>query len=167
MKILFSEEAIRERVKELGREITNLYRDKPLTVVGLLNGALPFMADLVRAIDLPLQYDTFGASSYQSTTSTGSLKIRSELKLSLAGRHVIIVDDILDTGYTLKCIMEEFQNRGALSVKSCVFLNKEIGKKLFTEPDFVGFSIPPEFVVGYGLDCDEEYRNLPYIGVVE
>lgn len=167
MKILFSEEVIAQRVKELGKEITRLYQDKPLTIVGLLNGALPFMADLVRAIELPLQYDTFGASSYESTASTGCLSIRTDLKLSLAGRHVIIVDDILDTGFTLKCIMDDFRKRGALSVKSCVFLNKEIEKKLFTEPDFVGFSIPPVFVVGYGLDCDEEYRNLPYIGVVE
>ena len=166
MEILFTEECIRRRVLELGKEITAAYKGKPLTVVGLLNGALPFMADLVRAVELPLQFDTFGASSYEATSSTGRLAIRSDLKLDLAGRHVLIVDDILDTGFTLKNIVKEFEKRGALSVRTCVFLNKEIPEKLLASADFTGFSIPPVFVVGYGLDCDEEYRNLPYVGVL-
>ncbi|MBE6366767.1 MAG: hypoxanthine phosphoribosyltransferase [Lentisphaerae bacterium] len=164
MDVLVSAESIRQRVAELGTELTEYYRDQPLTVICLLNGALPFAADLMRAIDLPLWYDSFAVSSYVSTKSTGELKIRSALKLPVKDRHILLVDDILDTGFTLHCIIRDFAQMGALSVKSCVLLNKKVDHKLFAAPDWVGFEIDDEFVVGYGLDHNEKYRNLPYIG---
>lgn len=166
MNPLITTAEIQQRVNALGRELTEFYRGKPLTLVCVLNGALPFAADLMRAIDLPLQYDSFAVSSYASTKSTGELKIRSALKIPVKGRHILLVDDVLDTGFTMHCIMRDFANMGALSVKSCVLLNKNIEHKLFVNPDWVGFDIPDEFVVGYGLDHNEEYRNLPYIGVL-
>lgn len=167
MRELVSAQAIHTRVHELGNELTEFYRGKPLTVVCLLNGALPFAADLMRAIDLPLWYDSFAVSSYVNTESTGDLKIRSALKMPVKDRHILLVDDVLDTGFTLKCIMRDFGGLGALSVKSCVLLNKRTQDKLFTTPDWTGFEIGDEFVVGYGLDYNEEYRNLPYIGVLK
>lgn len=167
MQVLIPENKIRERVAELGRELTACYAGKPLTVITLLNGALPFAADLIRAIDLPLQYDSFAVSSYVDKSSTGELKVRSQLKLPVRDRHILIIDDVLDTGFTLQCIVRDFNELGALSVKSCVLLNKKVDKKLFTEPDWVGFEIQNEFVVGYGLDYNEEYRNLPYIGILK
>ena len=167
MRELVSQAAIQKRVLELGAEITDFYRSKPLTVICLLNGALPFAADLMRAIDLPLWYDTFAVSSYVNTHSTGELKVRSNLKLPVRDRHILLIDDVLDTGFTMHCIMRDFAKVGALSVKSCVLLNKNIKGKLFSTPDWVGFEIADEFVVGYGLDYNEDYRNLPYIGVLE
>ena len=131
------------------------------------NIAMIFASDLMRRIDLPVQYDSFAVSSYVNTHSTGELKVRSALKLSLENRHVLLIDDILDTGFTLKCIIRDFLKIGALSVRSCVLLNKNIKDKLFAEPDWVGFEISDEFVVGYGLDYNEEYRNLPYIGILQ
>jgi hypoxanthine phosphoribosyltransferase len=167
MDILVSAEAIQKRVAELGAELTAFYQGKPLTVICLLNGALPFAADLMRAIDLPLWYDSFAVSSYVNTQSTGELKVRSALKLPVKDRHILLIDDVLDTGFTLKCIIRDFQDMGAASIKSCVLLNKNVEHKLFTEPDWVGFNINNEFVVGYGLDYNEEYRNLPYIGKLQ
>jgi len=167
MKVLLSSAQIDKRVAELGAEITEYYRGQPLTVICLLNGAMIFASDLMRRIDLPVQYDSFAVSSYVNTHSTGELKVRSALKLSLENRHVLLIDDILDTGFTLKCIIRDFLKIGALSVRSCVLLNKNIKDKLFTEPDWVGFEISDEFVVGYGLDYNEEYRNLPYIGILQ
>lgn len=167
MKTLISREKIQKRIESLGKELTEYYKDKDLTVVCLLNGAMIFASDIMRAMELPLQYDTFAASSYVNTSSTGELKIRSNLKLPIGNRHVLLIDDILDTGFTMKCVIEEFTRKGALSVKSCVLLNKKIKDKLFSDPDWVGFEIEDEFVVGYGLDYNEEYRNLPFIGVLD
>ena len=167
MDILVSSEAIQKRVAELGAELTEFYKGKPLTVICLLNGALPFAADLMRAIDLPLWYDSFAVSSYVNTKSTGELKVRSALKLPVKDRHILLIDDVLDTGFTLKCIIRDFKDMGAASIKSCVLLNKDVEHKLFAEPDWVGFNINNEFVVGYGLDYNEEYRNLPYIGKLQ
>ena len=167
MDVLLSEEMLRKRVAELGAELTEYYRGKPLTLICLLNGAMIFASDLMRHIDLPVQYDSFAVSSYVNTQSTGELKVRSALKLPVAGRHILLVDDILDTGFTMKCIIRDFMKVGALSVKCCVLLNKTTKDKLFTTPDWVGFEVPERFVVGYGLDCDEEYRNLPFIGTLD
>lgn len=166
MQVLISAEQIKQRVEELGKIITAHYKDQPLTIVCLMNGAMPFAADLMRAVDLPLWYDSFAVSSYVNTRSTGELKVRSALKLPVKDRHILLVDDVLDTGFTLKCIIRDFTNMGTASIKSCVLLNKNIGDKLFVDPDWVGFEISDEFVVGYGLDYNEEYRNLPYIGVL-
>lgn len=168
IKVLIDENRIAARVEALGKEITSFYRDKPLTVVALMNGALPFAADLVRKIDLPIRWDVMGASSYECDRSSGELTIRSELKLSPQGRHLLLVDDIFDTGFTLSRLKQCFLDRGALSLRSCVLLDKNIaGKKVCEKPDWVGFSIPEVYVVGYGMDSEEEYRNLPYIGVKE
>ncbi len=167
MKILVSEKKIARRVAELGESITEAYRGKDLTVVVIMNGALLFGADLVRRIQLPIRIDLFAASSYENDRSSGKLKIRSELKNSPAGRHLLLVDDILDTGFSMKCIREHLAGSGALSIRTCVLLNKHVGGKQFLAPDWVGFDIPDRYVVGYGLDSEEEYRNLPYIGILE
>ena len=163
MKTLVSEEQIQQRVRELAAEITAFYEGKPLTVVILMNGGLLFGADLVRAVRLPLRWVALHCSSYISNCSSGKLQIHSDTKPPVAGRHLLVVDDILDTGFTLKNIMAYFQEDGALSVRSCVLLNKNITGKYYQTPDWVGFDIPDEYVVGYGMDYNEEFRNLPYI----
>ncbi|MBO4632183.1 MAG: hypoxanthine phosphoribosyltransferase [Lentisphaeria bacterium] len=165
MEILVPEEQIARRVQELAAEITAYYREKPLTVIILMNGGLLFGADLVRAIRLPLRWDVFSVSSYANDCSSGELKIRSSLKNPVAGRHLLVVDDILDSGLTLKKVMDFFEPQGALSVRSCVLLNKHVSGKSFLRPDWVGFEIPDRYVIGYGMDSNEEYRNLPYIAV--
>ena len=167
MKILLTEEQIARRVRELGEEITAFYDGKPLTVVILMNGALPFAADLVRAVKLPLRWDCFFCSSYHGDQSTGKMTVRAGLKNPATGRHLLIVDDVLDTGFTLKNIREDLLKAGALSVRTCVLLNKNVSGKYFIQPDWTGFDIPDQYVVGYGLDSNEEYRNLPYIAVKE
>lgn len=169
MRILITEEEIAQRVASLGKEITAFYQGKePLTVIALMNGALPFAADLVRKIDLALRWDTLGASSYSCNRSSGELQIRSELKLSVRGRHILLLDDIFDTGFTLGCLKEHFLGLGALSLRTCVLLNKsKESAKLCTEPDWSGFTIGDVYVIGYGMDSEEEYRNLPYIAVKE
>ena len=167
MKILVSEEQIAQRVRELGAEITAFYEGKPLTVVILMNGALPFGADLVRAVKLPLRWEAFACSSYAGDRSCGELKIRSQLKEPVSGRHLLIVDDILDSGLTLQKLSEYFAGQGASSVRTCVLLNKNVSGKYFVKPDWTGFDIPDRYVVGYGMDSNEEYRNLPYIAVLE
>lgn len=167
MKILLTEEQIARRVRELGEEITAFYDGKPLTVVILMNGALPFGADLVRAVKLPLRWDCFQCSSYCDNHSTGKMNVRAGLKNPADGRHLLIVDDVLDTGFTLKTIREVLLKTGALSVRTCVLLNKNVSGKYFIEPDWTGFDIPDRYVVGYGLDSNEEFRNLPYIAVKE
>lgn len=167
MKVLVTEEQIARRVRELGGEISAFYKGKPLTVIILMNGALPFGADLVRAINLPLRWEAFSCSSYSDDRSSGKLNIRGDLKNSVAGRHLLIVDDVLDTGFTMKTIIGNMLERGASSVRTCVLLNKNLSGKFFVSPDWVGFEIPNEYVVGYGLDSNEEYRNLPYIAVKE
>ena len=163
MKVILTADQIAARVKQLGDELTAFYTGKPLTVIILMNGALPFGADLVRAIRLPLRWEAFAVSSYSDDRSTGKLKIRSELKNPVAGRHLLVVDDILDSGLTMKKLMEHFQQQGALSVRSCVLLNKNVSGKYAIAPDWVGFDIPDRYVVGYGLDSNEEFRNLPFI----
>lgn len=167
MKVMVSEADIAKRVAALGESITREYAGKDLTVVIIMNGALIFGADLVRQIKLPIRVDLFAASSYVNDQSSGNLKVRSELKNSPAGRHLLLVDDILDTGFSMKRILEHFAKSGALSIKTCVLLNKHVKGKQFITPDWVGFDIPDRYVVGYGLDSEEEYRNLPCIAVLE
>ena len=167
MKILITTDQIQQRVEALAAEITACYEGKPLTAVILMNGGLLFGADLVRAIRLPLRWEAFSVSSYADDRSCGELKIRSELKNPVSGRHLLVIDDILDSGLTLKKVVEYFQTRDALSVRTCVLLNKPVAVKYFTKPDWTGFEIPDQYVVGYGMDSNEEYRNLPYIAVKE
>jgi hypoxanthine phosphoribosyltransferase len=168
MEVLIPAEKIRERLDELAVEITRAYDGKPpVTVVGILNGCLMFVADLVRRIDLPLRVAFITASSYRgSATSAGKLEIRDELLPDITGRHVLLLDDILDSGKTLTRVVAHLIDRGAASVKVGVLLRKIGRQEVPFEPDFVGFTIPDKFVVGYGLDYDDEYRHLPYVGVL-
>lgn len=168
MDVLISADRIRDRLDELAVEITRAYDGKPpVTVVGILNGCLMFVADVIRRIDLPLRVGFVTASSYRGTaTVAGKLQIRDDFLPDISGRHVLLLDDILDTGKTLTRVVSHLLDRGAASVKVGVLLRKIGRQEVPFEPDFVAFTIPDQFVVGYGLDFDDEYRHLPYIGVV-
>ncbi len=168
-RILFDKAEIARRVAELGRELTAFYADQPLTIVTLMNGAMLFSADLVRHIDVAdLYMDSFSASSYRNDASTGELNIRGNLKLSVQNRHVLLLDDILDTGFTLRETKKYFLKLGALSVRSCVLLKKHLTQEACERSaDWIGFSVPNLYVIGYGLDSNELYRALPDIRVME
>ena len=167
-KILFSPEEIGEKVRELGERISRDYAGKDLLVVGILKGAAIFMSDLVRAINIPLNIDFMAVSSYgKSTESSGAVRILKDLDTSIEGRNILIVEDIIDTGLTLKYLTENLTARNPESVRICTFLNKPERRKVEIEADYNGFTIPDEFVVGYGLDFAEKYRNLPYVGILK
>lgn len=167
MDVLIAEEEIRERIDSLAVEIAAACGSRPLTVVGILHGSIVFMSDLIRRINLPIRIGFLTASSYRGeTTSPGKLLIRDELLPELAGRHVLLLDDILDTGKTLARVVSHLLDKGAASVKVAVLLRKLGRQEVPFEPDFIGFSIPDKFVIGYGLDYDDEYRHLPFIGVL-
>ena len=163
-RVVYSQEAIAERVEELGREITAAYsEDDDLLLLGLLKGSFIFMADLVRAVDLPLQVDFLMASSYgNATRSSGDVRLMHDPKASLDGRAVIIVEDIVDSGNTINHLIPLLAERGARSMEICALLQKRLGT-LIKEPRWVGFEAPREFLVGYGLDFGENFRHLPYI----
>ena len=167
MRVLITTEQIQERLTELAQEIGPQYRDRPLTIVGVLTGSLMFLADLVRRLEIPLRIALIQASSYRGKATTpGALHLGSEVLADVRGRHVLLLDDILDTGQTLHHLIKHLDEQGALSVKVCVLLRKE-GRQVHTvRVDYVGFSIPNEFVVGYGLDFNDEYRQLPHIAVL-
>jgi hypoxanthine phosphoribosyltransferase len=165
IKEFISAEDIKKRVIELGKIITEEYKDKDLVIIAVMNGSLIFSADIIREIKLPLIYDVFGAASYINETSTGRLSIRTSLKNQIKDKHVLLIDDILDTGFTLKIIKEYMLEQQPLSIKTCVLLNKNIPNKV-SLPDYSAFNIENAFVVGYGLDFNEQYRNLPYIGII-
>ncbi len=166
-KVLLSKEEITEIVSRLGAEITKDYKDKNLLVVSVLKGSVMIMADLLREIKLPLRIDFMAVSSYGSgTSSSGNVKIIKDLDINLAGYDILIVEDILDSGATLSSLKEILLTRKPNSVKICTFLDKPERRKADIKADYVGAQIPDEFVVGYGLDYDEKYRNLPYVGVL-
>ena len=166
MRVLITEDQIRKRVDELAAQIARTYAVQPLTIVGVLTGCLVFLADLIRRLDLPLKIALVQASSYRgASTSPGELHVQAELLPDLKGRHILLIDDILDTGRTLRHMESHLRSLGTASVRTAVLLRKEGRQEVPIEPDFVGFTIPNEFVVGYGLDYDDEYRNLPFIGV--
>jgi hypoxanthine phosphoribosyltransferase len=167
MEALITADRIDARVGGMAAEIARAYEGKPVTVVGILTGCLIFTADLIRRIDLPLRVAFVTASSYRGvTTIPGKLEIRDELLPDIVGRHILLLDDILDTGKTLTRVVAHLLDRGAESVKVGVLLRKIGRQEVPFEPDFVGFTIPDRFVVGYGLDFNDEYRHLPYIGVL-
>ena len=167
-KILVSEEEIFEKSKELGQIIAKEYADKKPLLVGILKGSIPFMAELIKHIDAHIETDYMVVSSYHGgTESSGTVKIVKDLDNSVAGRHIIFVEDISDTGRTLKELKELFALRQAASIKIATLLDKPEGRVVEIEPDYTCFTIPNEFVVGFGLDYDENYRNLPYVGVLK
>lgn len=167
MEVLLTAEQIRDRVAEVAAEVRRDYAQQPFTVVGILTGSLVFLADLIRQVELPLQIGLIAASSYRGTATTpGTLVIQDALLPDVAGRHLLLLDDILDTGQTISNLVTHLEQRGAASVKTCVLLRK-IGRQTVPfEPDYTGFSIPDKFVVGYGLDFDDDYRHLPFLGVL-
>jgi hypoxanthine phosphoribosyltransferase len=167
MQILLPADRIQERVGEMAAEIARDYHGRPVTIVGVLTGCLMFLADLVRRLDLPLRIDWIQASSYRGATTTpGNLQISSELQPDVGGRHVLLLDDILDTGKTLSYVKKHLEDLGALSVRIAVLVRKIGRQQLPLEPDYRGFDIPNAFVVGYGLDYNDEYRHLPYIAIL-
>jgi hypoxanthine phosphoribosyltransferase len=167
MEILIPAERIRQRVGELAGQIAHDYHGKPVTFIGVLTGCLIFMADLVRQLDLPLQIHLVQASSYRGATTTpGRLQLRLDTLPELKGRDVLVVDDILDTGQTLSQLVAELRRREVASLRVAVLLRKHGRLQEYVEADYIGFDIPDAFVIGYGLDFNDEYRNLPHIAVL-
>ena len=169
-EILISQNQLQARILELGKQISQDYEGKSLLIVGILKGAAIFLADLVRAIDLPLDYDFVAISSYGSDTkSSGVVRLIKDLDAGIEGRHVLIVEDIVDTGWTLRLsyLSENVKARKAASVKVCTLLDKPSRRKVSVGIDYCGFVIDDLFVIGYGLDYEGRYRNMPYIGVLK
>ncbi len=166
--ILFSEEQIRNRIRELGAEITRDYGGKNPLLIGVLKGALFFLSDLMRAVDTRLSIEFMAISSYGSSTRTsGEVRIMKDLDVPIEGRDILVVEDIVDTGLTLSYLLANLKSRGAASVKLAALLDKFERREKEVPIDYLGFQIPDEFVVGYGLDFAERYRNLPFIGVLK
>ena len=168
VELLIDESAIRDRLVAMGRQIEADYRDKPLTIVAVLTGSLIALADLVRQIRIPLRIALVQASSYRGATTTATtLVINETFAPDVQGRDVLLLDDILDTGRTLSALVQHMQDRGAARVRTAVLLRKIGRQAVPIEPDYCGFVIPDVFVVGYGLDFDDDYRHLPYVGVLQ
>ena len=167
-KVLYSEEQLQEKIKELGKELTDEYKDRFPLAIGVLKGAMPFMGDLIKRMDTYLELDFMDVSSYgNSTVSSGEVKILKDLDTSVEGRDILIIEYIIDSGLTLSYLVELFRYRKAKTIKIVTLLDKPTGRKANIKADYVGFIVPDEFVVGYGLDYAEKYRNLPYIGVLK
>ena len=168
LRVLLSEDEIREKVRELGGKITADYKNSNLMLVTVLKGAVVFLADLMRQIDVPAEIDFMVVSSYGSgVKSSGVVKIVKDLDVPLAGKDILIVEDILDSGLTLSYIKDLLESRGPRSIRIATLLDKPSRRKVDLQADYIGFSVPDEFVIGYGLDYDEKYRNLPYIGILK
>ena len=168
-EILLSEEQIQNRIHQLGKDLLRDYGDKNPVFVGVLKGVVVFFADMIRAFDAPCQLDFMWISSYKGTQSTGQMLVRQDVSGDLQGRHVVILEDILDTGRSLQFTKDHLLSKGAASVKICTLLDKPEGRLpgITIQADYVGFTIPDAFVVGYGLDYNEQYRNLPYVGILK
>jgi hypoxanthine phosphoribosyltransferase len=167
-QVLITEEQIRDKVTELGAHISSDYADSSVTLVSVLKGSLPFMADLMRAIEIPVQIDLMEVSSYggATTETSGLVRILKDLSSSIAGKDVLIVEDIIDTGLTLNYLLRYLRGKNPRSLRICALLDKPARRLVEIAIDYRGFTIPDEFVVGYGLDFGEFYRNLPFIGVL-
>ena len=165
VEVLISREKVEARIEELAKEIEKDYAGKNLVCVGLLKGSVMFMSDLIKAIDLDLRIDFMKVSSYGSgTDSTGVVKILKDVDVDLAGKDVLIVEDIIDTGLTIVNVKDFLAKKNPNSIKVCTLLDKPSRRKVEVKGEYVGFEIPDEFVVGYGLDLDEKYRNIPFVG---
>jgi hypoxanthine phosphoribosyltransferase len=167
MKTLLTEQELRSGVERLALEIDEFYGDQPLTVIAVMTGSLVLFADLIRMLSMPLRVGVVQASSYRGGTEAGVLTVDKRMMIDVQGRDVLLVDDIFDTGRTLQRLMDEIGEMGACSVRSAVLLQKQRQHDVVLRPNFVAFKIPDEFVVGYGLDFQDHFRNLPYLGVLE
>jgi len=166
-KVLISQEEIVKRSAELGRQITQDYEGKQVLAVALLRGAVPFLAELIKHIDLDIQYDFMDVTSYSGTDSTGEIKILKDLDTPIRGLDVLLVEDIVDTGRTLQAVRKLLLDRGAASFRMVALLDKPERRVVDIQADYVGFTVPDEFVVGFGLDFNQHFRSLPYIGVLK
>ena len=167
-KVLIEEDAVAARVAELGAEISNDYADKDLLLVGVLKGAVFFMADLMRNLTIPCEVDFMAISSYgASTDSSGVVRILKDLDISIEGRDVLVVEDIIDSGLTLSYLTRNLESRNPASLEICALLTKPDRREIDVDVRYTGFEIPNEFVIGYGLDFGERYRNLPYVAVLD
>lgn len=167
-KVLISEEEIQSKVVELGKKISEDYKDKNLLLVSVLKGSVVFMADLMRAINIKCGIDFMAVSSYgKEIKTTGVVKIIKDLDIPLKGYDILVVEDILDSGVTLNYIMKLLEARNPASIKICTLLDKPSRRQVEVKPSYIGFEVPDEFVVGYGLDYIEKYRNLPFVGVLK
>lgn len=167
-KILFTEEEIKARVAEMAKEINDYYKGEPVVVISVLKGSVFFVVDLIKKLDMDIALDFIAASSYGSgTVSSGKLKIKKDIELDIVGKNILLLEDIIDTGETLFEIINMLKARGVKSIKTAMMFNKPARREKAVEADFIGFDIPDEFVIGYGLDYDEQFRNLPYLGVLK
>lgn len=168
-KILISEEMITERCKELAKQIDSDYAnsDRPILFVALLKGSVPFLAELIKRVSLDIEIDFMDVSSYDGVESIGDIKINKDLDSSVKGVDIVLVEDIVDTGRTLKTVVEMLRNKGANSVKIVTLLDKPSRRIMDVKADYIGFEVENEFVVGFGLDFNQKYRNLPYVGVLK
>lgn len=164
-KPFLTTEHIHERVVELADKISQDYMGKEILAVGILKGSFMFFSDLIRALKTPVTVDFIVASSYLKSTSTGEVKIHYDVKEDISGKHVLLIDDIIDTGISLNHIRERILSKGPASLKICILLDKKERRVVDVPVDYIGFEIPNQFVVGYGLDYDNKYRNLPYIAI--
>ncbi len=167
-EVLFTESEIKDKISQIAEKLNSDYENEEVVFVCVLKGSLPFYADLVRLVNFPVTFDMMCVSSYgASTESSGTLKIKLDSGVSFEGKHVLIIEDILDTGNTLYNLFEHFKDKNAKSIKLCCLLDKPSRRIRDIKADYVGFEIPDEFVVGYGLDFNEKYRQLPYIGILK
>lgn len=168
-KILLSEQQIQTRIQELGDVLTKEYADKNPVIVGVLKGVVVFYADMIRHIQVPCQLDFMWLSSYAGTDSTGKMLVRQDVTADIEGRHVLILEDIFDTGNSLEFTVNHLKKQNPASIKICTLLDKPERRRpgVTVQADYVGFTIPNAFVVGYGLDYNEKYRNLPYVGILK
>ena len=169
LEILLTEEQIQSKIRELGQILTQEYKDKNPVIVGVLKGVVVFYADMIRQIQTPCQMDFMWISSYRGTSSTGKMLVRQDISADIKGRHVLILEDIFDTGNSLEFTVNHLKSKEPASIKICTFLDKPEGRRpgVTLKADYVGYTIPNKFVVGYGLDYNEHYRNLPYVGVLK
>ena len=167
-EVLCTEQQLQEKIAELGAAITKDYQGKDLLMVSILKGSVMVMADLMRAVDLPLQIDFMNVSSYGAGTETkGSVKILKDLDVDIKGKNLLIVEDILDSGVTLYNLMNMLQQRNPASIEICALFSKPSRRKVDVNAKYIGYEIPDAFIVGYGLDYDEKFRNLPYVGILK
>ena len=168
LKTLYSRQDIQERCRQLGKLLARKYKDKNPLVIGVLKGAIMFMTDVIRDMDIYMQIDFIDVSSYNGgTQSSGHVKLQKDIDTSVRGRNVLFIEDIIDTGRTLGFLEKLLKNRGAKSIHICTLFDKPENRLVNVKPDYIGFKVPDEFVVGYGMDYRGEYRNLPYVGVLK